>query len=218
MLYEFATLDIAIGSAPEVAKGVSAWCADGAAKGTLLGAFLSDVGQLNQVLVLRSFSDAAAVATERQRALHSANPFNAGKALDGLSMDTYAPFPFVEPAKPGALRWRLRDPQLRTENRRAAAADGRVEDSRCRPACRSRRWSSPCTPSTACRASPISGPMPTRPSGRGHAARWSPGAYGRRRAGRECLATMHSTLAIPLPGRRCIDRCTEPLGPYVTLS
>lgn len=101
MLYELATLDIAIGAAPEVAKGVLAWTAEDP-KGKLLGMFAADVGALNQVYVLRSYETAADVATERHRVHFSASPFNAGASLLGLSTETYAPFPFVQPAQPGA--------------------------------------------------------------------------------------------------------------------
>jgi NIPSNAP len=102
MLYDLTLLDVHGTVAAEVAKGVSAWTKD-APKGQLLGMFQSDVGQLNQMYVLRGFETAEDVAAERQRALMSASPFNAGTHLNGLSMETYAPFPYLPPIKPGAF-------------------------------------------------------------------------------------------------------------------
>lgn len=102
MLYEVATLDIKIGVAAEVAKGVLTWISEAGGKGRLLGTFATDIGPLNQVIVLRAFETAADVGVERQRALHSASPFNAGSALAGLSIETFAPFPFLPPIKTGA--------------------------------------------------------------------------------------------------------------------
>lgn len=103
MLYEIATLDIKMGAANEVAKGVTAWIAESGGKGALLGTFATDIGPLNQVIALRAFETAADVGAERQRALHAASPFNAGDALTGLSIETFAPFPFLPPIKTGAF-------------------------------------------------------------------------------------------------------------------
>ncbi len=102
MLYELSLLDVHASVAAEVAKGVTEW-AKAAPKGQLLGMFQADIGQLNQMYVLRGFETAADLATERQRALMSASPFNAGKHLTGMSMETYAPFPYLPPVKPGAF-------------------------------------------------------------------------------------------------------------------
>lgn len=101
MLYELTTLDAHSSHAKDIAAGVAAWQAE-AKTGTLLGIFLADVGALNQVYVLRGFADASAVMTERQRALFSSSPFNAGTHLTGMAMETYAPFPYLPPIKPGA--------------------------------------------------------------------------------------------------------------------
>jgi NIPSNAP len=102
MLYELALLDVHASVAPEVAKGVAAWAAEDP-KGQLLGMFQADIGQLNQMYVLRGFQNANDLSAERQRALLSAAPFNAGSHLTGLTMETYAPFPYLPPIKPGAF-------------------------------------------------------------------------------------------------------------------
>jgi NIPSNAP len=102
MLYELALLDVHAAVAPEVAQGVVAWAA-AAPKGQLLGMFQADIGQLNQMYVLRGFETAADLAAERQRALMSVSPYNAGIHLTGLSMETYAPFPYLPPVKTGAF-------------------------------------------------------------------------------------------------------------------
>jgi hypothetical protein len=101
MLYELTTIDAHSSLAKDIAGGVAVWAAD-APCGHLLGIFNADVGALNQVYVLRAFKDPADVAAERQRALMSASPFNAGTHMTGLSMETYAPFPYLPPIKPGA--------------------------------------------------------------------------------------------------------------------
>jgi hypothetical protein len=52
-------------------------------------------------LILRGFETAEDLAAERKRALLSSNPFNGGSLVTSLEMDSYAPFPFLPPAKTG---------------------------------------------------------------------------------------------------------------------
>lgn len=54
------------------------------------------------MLVLRGFDNASALAQERHRGLLSTNPFNAGRLVTALEMDTYMPFPFLPPIRSGA--------------------------------------------------------------------------------------------------------------------
>ena len=103
MLYEIATLRIGLGTAQTVVAGIDAYVKAPEAKGALLGCWMSEIGALNEVLVLRGFTDAAELAAERKRALGSTNPFGCGEALVGLSFDSYAPFPFLPPVETGAF-------------------------------------------------------------------------------------------------------------------
>ena len=102
MRYEIATLTIRFGTLGAVNAGVEAWTSDPASKGTLLGAWFTEIGELNQYIVLRSFADDAEMQAERYRALASTNPFNAGEAISALTFDSYAPFPWMGAVQPGA--------------------------------------------------------------------------------------------------------------------
>jgi hypothetical protein len=73
------------------------------ATGELLGCWRTEIGQLGRVLLLRGFETAGDLATERRRALLSVNPFNAGSLVTALSMDSYAPFPFLPPVQTGSF-------------------------------------------------------------------------------------------------------------------
>ncbi|WP_270939041.1 NIPSNAP family protein [Falsiroseomonas oryzae] len=99
-LYELATLSTTIGAAPRMAPAIAAYCGEGG--GTLLGILATEIGALNQVLVLRGFADAASIQAERARAQSSASPFGCAEWLTGLAMDTYAPLPWLPPVEPGA--------------------------------------------------------------------------------------------------------------------
>ncbi|RXG99517.1 NIPSNAP family protein [Bradyrhizobium zhanjiangense] len=101
MLYEIATLTVKLGTATKAAAGIGDYVSAPGANGTLLGCWVSEIGDLNQFLVLRSFSDHEAWRAERERALRTTNPFGAGEAITGMSFDTYAPFPFLPPLAPG---------------------------------------------------------------------------------------------------------------------
>ncbi|UPK32781.1 NIPSNAP family protein [Bradyrhizobium sp. 186] len=101
MLYEIATLTVKLGTAAKAVAGIGDYVGAPEAKGTLLGCWASEIGELNQLLVLRSFGDHEAWRGERERTLRTTNPFNAGEAITQMSFDTYAPFPFLPPVMPG---------------------------------------------------------------------------------------------------------------------
>jgi hypothetical protein len=103
MRYELATLTIKIGTVPAVAAGIDAYTKDANAKGQLLGCWMSDIGALNKVFVLRAFEEMSALAHERARALNSANPFNCGDAITAMDLVSYAPFPWMPPVAPGSF-------------------------------------------------------------------------------------------------------------------
>ena len=100
MRYEIATLTIALGTAAKVAAGVEQWMKEAGA-GTFLGAWLSEIGALNQVSLLRSFADQREVEAERKRLLATTDPFHCGEAIKEMDFDTYEPFSFCAPVKPG---------------------------------------------------------------------------------------------------------------------
>ncbi|WP_377830828.1 NIPSNAP family protein (plasmid) [Bradyrhizobium lupini] len=101
MLYEIATLTVKLGTAAKAVAGIGEYVGASEAKGTLLGCWASEISELNQLLVLRSFADREAWCSERERALRTSNPFNAGEAIRQMNFDTYVPFPFLPPAVPG---------------------------------------------------------------------------------------------------------------------
>jgi hypothetical protein len=101
--YELTTLSCPILSVPEVSVGALAFVSDDGAAGELLGCWRTEIGQLGRLLLLRGFETAEELAAERRRALLSVNPFNAGSLVTVLSMDSYAPFPFLPPVQTGSF-------------------------------------------------------------------------------------------------------------------
>ena len=101
IFYELTTLTCPLLVISDVAEGARAWTGDPAATGALLGCWRTEIGTLGRLLVLRGFDTRDALAAERKRALFSDSPFNAGATVTALSMEGYAPFPFLPPLRTG---------------------------------------------------------------------------------------------------------------------
>jgi hypothetical protein len=101
-IYELTNLRFPLLSASEVAAAVQGWVSAPQALGDMLGCWRTEIGPLGHMLVLRGFADTSTLAQERQRALFSTNPFNAGQMVTALEMDSYMLFPFLPPVQPGA--------------------------------------------------------------------------------------------------------------------
>ena len=69
--------------------------------GEILACWYSDLGAINQVLLIRSHKSETALINRRAAILQSKNPFGIGKLIAGTTMDTYVSFPFVAPMAPG---------------------------------------------------------------------------------------------------------------------
>jgi hypothetical protein len=102
-IYELATLSCPILSVSEASAGARAFINEDGAAGELLGCWRTEIGQLGRLLLLRGFETAEELAAERRRALLSVDPFHAGSVVTALSMESYAPFPFLPPVKPGPM-------------------------------------------------------------------------------------------------------------------
>ena len=100
--YELATLATSIGAAAKAAPAIEAFSRESDAKGRLLGCWATELGPLNQLIVLRGFDTEADLQTERLRTLRSASPFGCAEWLTALSLDAYAPFPDLPPVRPGS--------------------------------------------------------------------------------------------------------------------
>lgn len=99
MLYELTTLSGHLLDIASLSECARVWMKDPAAHGELFGIWRTDIGVIGQLLILRGFTTEAELRTERDRALFSANTFNCVGLASGLSMETYAGFPFLPPVQ-----------------------------------------------------------------------------------------------------------------------
>jgi hypothetical protein len=69
----------------------------------LLACWYCDIGALNQIMIIRDGTDAAASLAWRQAALSDKNPFGIRELIAAMTMDTYVPFDVMAPLKPGSF-------------------------------------------------------------------------------------------------------------------
>jgi hypothetical protein len=69
--------------------------------GELLACWYSEIGALNQILLIRAAPDITRIHADRVKLLKAENPFGVGEYIVGMSMDTYVSFPFMQPMKAG---------------------------------------------------------------------------------------------------------------------
>jgi NIPSNAP len=68
---------------------------------SLLACWYSDIGAVNQILLIRNAADPAATIDTRFAAQNSANPLGIGEYIAAIAMDTYVSFDFIAPMRPG---------------------------------------------------------------------------------------------------------------------
>ncbi len=102
MYYELATMTLPFGTAAQAATQVQAYCSNPDAQGELLGCWFTDIGQLNQMIVLRGFADLAWLHGERERTQKSPDPLGCGAVFQSLAQQSYQGFPWMKPVRPSA--------------------------------------------------------------------------------------------------------------------
>ena len=100
MYYELATMTLPFGTAATAAANVQTFAAQG--QGELLGCWFTDIGVLNQMIVLRGFDDLATLQAERTRTQQNASPFGCGEIFQSLEQHSYEGFPWMAPVRPSA--------------------------------------------------------------------------------------------------------------------
>jgi hypothetical protein len=67
----------------------------------LLACWYSDIGKVNQILLIRAMTDPAKALDLRFAALKEKSPFGIGEFITGMAMDTYVSFDFMPPMRRG---------------------------------------------------------------------------------------------------------------------
>jgi hypothetical protein len=67
----------------------------------LLACWYSDIGKVNQILLIRAMTDPAKALDLRFATLKEKSPFGIGEFITGMAMDTYVSFDFMPPMRQG---------------------------------------------------------------------------------------------------------------------
>lgn len=102
MYYEIATLTLSFGSAAQAATAIQTYASDAGSKGELLGCWFSDIGVLNQMIVLRGFSSLEELQSERARTQQHDDPFGCAAFLQSIEYASYRGFEWMKPIRPSA--------------------------------------------------------------------------------------------------------------------
>jgi hypothetical protein len=103
MYYELATMILPFGTAAQAASQVEAFCTEPEAHGQWLACWFTDIGTLNQMIVLRGFETLQALRDERQRTHQHRNPFGCAALYQKLEQHSYQGFDWMPPLRPSEV-------------------------------------------------------------------------------------------------------------------
>lgn len=96
--YDVTTLTVRPGTHPHALTAIGKALANSP---ELLACWYSEIGAINQILLIRDAADAAATLEARFATLNAANPFGIGEIITAMVMDTYVSLDFIAPMRPG---------------------------------------------------------------------------------------------------------------------
>jgi hypothetical protein len=101
MHHDVTIITVRPGKHPEALARLKETLLLSSAGGELLACWYSDIGALNQILLIRTAPDTMRIHADRERILRTENPFGIAEYIVGMSVDTYVSFPFVQPMTAG---------------------------------------------------------------------------------------------------------------------
>jgi len=93
--FEFATLQTKTSAAPVAVEALEKYLNSPKNLGQVLGCWISEIGALNRIALLRRYDSDVIHDQERQSLLKCKDPFGCGEHLAGMSLDRCATFPNV---------------------------------------------------------------------------------------------------------------------------
>jgi NIPSNAP len=102
MLYDVTTLTVRPGTTPKALPQLDQWLHGTGLGGTLLACWLTEIGALNQILLIREYGSEPAIAADRDAIVRSGNPYGLADMITAASCDAYVSFPFLSPMQAGS--------------------------------------------------------------------------------------------------------------------
>jgi hypothetical protein len=103
MHYDVTTLVLRPGATPKALPRLEQWLRETPLGGKLLACWFSEIGALNQILLIREYGDEPGISVDRGLIMNGGNPYGVADLIRTMSSDTYAPFPFMPPMPIGAM-------------------------------------------------------------------------------------------------------------------
>ena len=101
MTYDVTIIAVRPGTHPDALARLRPQLLGEVAAGEFLACWYSDLGAINQILLLHGGCDEAAAVARRAAIVTSKDPFGVGEFMTGVTMDTYVSFPFMPRITPG---------------------------------------------------------------------------------------------------------------------
>jgi hypothetical protein len=101
MPYDVTIITVKPNTHMKALPGVEQWLKVNPRKGEFLACLASDIGDVNQILLLHHYASEADLAADRDGVARDANPYGCLDLTDGRSTNTFHQFPFLAPVKPG---------------------------------------------------------------------------------------------------------------------
>jgi hypothetical protein len=102
MLYDVMTISVQPGSPSQALARLERALGRLSLRGELLTCWLSEIGTLNRILLIRGYEDINALETDRRTITGEPDPFELGELVTAADLDLYVPFEFVDPMRPGS--------------------------------------------------------------------------------------------------------------------
>jgi hypothetical protein len=99
--FELITFTVRVRTVADALVRIEAELAKPEVGGVLMGCWASEIGQLNQITVLRGFDDESLRQVERERFLLGGGAFGINELITDLRIENYTLFPFLEPMSTG---------------------------------------------------------------------------------------------------------------------
>jgi hypothetical protein len=102
MHFDVTTLVLRPGTTPKALPRLEQGLREARLRGRLLACWFSDLGALNQILLIREYRNEPDICADRELIVRATDFYGVADMISALSSDTYVPFPFMPPIETGA--------------------------------------------------------------------------------------------------------------------
>jgi len=103
MHYDVTILTVRPGTTPKALPRVEQWLRETQSAGELLACWFTELGALNLIMLIRAYTNEAAVSTDRDAVARSRKPYGIADLTVAASSDSYKPFPFIASMQAGSI-------------------------------------------------------------------------------------------------------------------